>query len=159
MALTGRMMLWMNAVGGYWVCLADAVVLGRVAAARQPQAAAMDAAGGPDIPILADLSSRHARIRRDGEGHLLEALRQVRLDGRPVRGTTWLSDGGRIELGEGVKLLFRRPHPYKRHRPAGIRQPSSHASGGRRRAPAWPTPASSGRTPAAMSSAAAGRGR
>ncbi len=94
-------MLWVDAVGGYWVCLADEVVLGQPASGG----------GGPDVPILADLSSRHARIRRDGEGHLLEALRQVRLDGRTVRGTTWLSDGARIELGDGVKLLFRRPHP------------------------------------------------
>ena len=100
MALCGRMMLWVDAVGGYWVCLAEAVVLGRPVVGD-----------GPDVPILADLSRHHARIRRDGEGHLLEALRQVRLNGRPVQGTTWLSDGGRIELGEGVTLLFRRPHP------------------------------------------------
>jgi hypothetical protein len=96
-----KFMLWVDAVGGYLVCLADEVVLGQPALGR----------GKPDVPILADLSSRHARIRRDGEGHLIEALRPVRLDGRPVAPMTWLSDGNQIELGEGVRLLFRRPCP------------------------------------------------
>jgi hypothetical protein len=97
----GKFMLWIDAVGGYWVCLAERVVLGQPAPGGD----------GPDVPILADLSSRHACIRRDGEGHLIEALRPVRVDGRPVQAVTWLGDGGRIELGEGVQLLFRRPHP------------------------------------------------
>jgi hypothetical protein len=96
-----KFLLWIDAVGGFWVCLADEVVLGRP---EQPR-------GGPDVPILADLSARHARIRRDHEGYVIEALREVRLDGRPVRPATWLADGNRIELGEGVRLLFRRPHP------------------------------------------------
>lgn len=95
-----KFMLWVDAVGGYWVCLADEVILG------QP-----GESGAADVPILADLSSRHACIRRDGENYLIEALRDVRIDGRPVRHTGWLGDGCRIELGEGVKLRFRRPHP------------------------------------------------
>ena len=52
--------------------------------------ASRTAAAAADVPILADLSSRHARIRRDGEGYLIEALREVRVDGRPVGGTTGL---------------------------------------------------------------------
>jgi hypothetical protein len=70
-----------------------------------------------DIPILADLGSRHAGIRRDGENYLIEALsnardvRDVRVDGLPVKAASWLADGSRIELGEGVRLVFRRPHP------------------------------------------------
>ncbi|MHC4176980.1 MAG: FHA domain-containing protein, partial [Planctomycetota bacterium] len=54
-----RFMLWVDAVGGFWVCLADEITLG------QPVRA-----GLADVPILADISSRHARIRRDGEGYL-----------------------------------------------------------------------------------------
>ena len=95
-----RFMLWVDAVGGYWVCLKDEVVLG------QP-----GEQGEADIPILADLSGRHARIGRDGEGYWIEALRDVRLDGRPVGQRGWLRDGSRIELGSSVRLVFRRPHP------------------------------------------------
>jgi hypothetical protein len=91
--------LWVDAVGGYWVCLGDAVVLG------QP-----GLGPAPDVPILADLSSRHARIRRDAGGYLIEALRDVRVDGRAVERAALLSAKSTIHLGGGVRLLFRRPH-------------------------------------------------
>jgi len=63
-----------------------------------------------DVPILGDISSRHARIRRDGEGYLIEAIREVWLDGRPVDRVAALADGARITMGSAVKLVFRRPH-------------------------------------------------
>jgi hypothetical protein len=94
-----KFMLWVDAVGGYWVCLADSVIVG------QPVSC-----GGADVPILADISSRHARVRRDGEGYLIEAMRPVRLNGKPVHDVGLLADGMKIELGEGVRLAFRRPH-------------------------------------------------
>jgi hypothetical protein len=96
----GSFMLWIDAVGGFWVCLGDAVTLG------QP-----DRQGSADVPILGDLSSLHARVRRDEEGYLIEALREVRVDDRPVAGIGWLREGSRIQLGGSVRLLFRRPHP------------------------------------------------
>ncbi len=83
-----KFMMWIDAVGGYWVCMNDEITIG------QP------AAGNVDVPILGDISPRHARIHRDGEGYLIEAIREVRLDGRPVRPVASLSDGCRIELGE-----------------------------------------------------------
>jgi hypothetical protein len=92
-------MLWVDAVGGFWICMADEVVLG------QPVGR-----GRVDVPILADISSRHARIRRDGEGYLIEAIREVRVDGRAVQGVASLADGSRVSLGESVRLVFRRPH-------------------------------------------------
>ncbi|MEI8374191.1 MAG: FHA domain-containing protein [Planctomycetota bacterium] len=95
-----RFMLWVDAVGGYWVCLADELIVG------QP-----GDCGGADIPILADISSRHARIRRDGEGYLIDAFREVRVGGRPVDPTELLTDGSRIEIGPSVKLQMRRAHP------------------------------------------------
>jgi hypothetical protein len=95
-----RFMLWVDAVGGYWVCMADELIVG------QP-----GEAGGVDIPILADISARHARIRRDGEGYLIDAFREVRVGGRPVATTELLGDGSRIEIGPGVKLQLRRTHP------------------------------------------------
>lgn len=94
-----RFMLWVDGVGGYWVCLGDSVTLG------QPLVG-----GGVDVPILGDISSRHARIRRDPEGYLIEALRDVRLDGKPLARTGWLKEGSRVELVRGVRLVFRRPH-------------------------------------------------
>ena len=94
-----RFMLWVDAVGGYWVCTGDEITLG------QPVRSGMD-----DVPILGDLSSRHARIRRDGEGYLIEAIREVWLDGRPVERVAALADGSKITLGHAVKLVFRRPH-------------------------------------------------
>ena len=93
-------MLWIDSVGGYWVCLADELIIG------QP-----GDRDGADIPILADISSRHARIRRDGEGYLIDALREVRVAGRAVEKTELLSDSSRIEIGPSVKLQLRRTHP------------------------------------------------
>lgn len=98
-AKSPRFMLWVDGVGGYWVSLSESVLLG------QP--------GGPrpaDIPILGDLSTRHARIRRDGEGYLIEAIHEVRLNGRPVSGMAPLEDGARIALGSAVRMVFHRPH-------------------------------------------------
>ena len=91
--------LWVDAVGGYWVCLSDTVTLGQAGEG-----------GGVDVPLLGDLSKRHAVIRRDGEGYLLEPLREVWVDGRPVTRFAALADGSQIRLGRGVKLIFRRPH-------------------------------------------------
>jgi hypothetical protein len=104
-SLPETLMLWVDSVGGYRVCLAEEVVIG------QPAEAGAGLPTGADVPILADLSSRHARIRRDGENYSIEALAEVRVDGRPVHGASWLADGSRIELGKSVRLLFRRPHP------------------------------------------------
>jgi len=113
-----KFMLWLDGVGGYWVSLADTVVLG------QP------GPGSPaDVPILGDLSARHARIRRDPEGYWIEPVRDVRLDGRLLAGPAALADGCRIDLGR-VYLVFRRPHalsatarlefasPHRTHPPA-----------------------------------------
>ena len=94
-----RFLLWVDGVGGYWVCLRDEVTLGQAAASAKV-----------DVPILGDLSGRHARIRRDGEGYLIEALRDVCVDGRRVAHTALLSHGCKIELGGAVRLGFRRPH-------------------------------------------------
>lgn len=95
-----RLMLWIDAVGGYWVALGDDLVLG------QPVVG-----GGADIPILGDISGRHARLRRDGEGYLLEPLRTVYVNGRRLERAAALADGARIQLGDKVRLVFRQPHP------------------------------------------------
>jgi hypothetical protein len=94
-----KFLLWIDAVGGYWISVADPLTLG-------PPTSAADV----DLPIWGDLSRRHARIRRDSEGYLIEAIRSVWIDGRAVNGAAMLSDGNTIQLGEAVKLVFRRPH-------------------------------------------------
>jgi len=93
-----RMLMWIDAVGGFLICLGDEIVLGP------------PTYDDVDIPILADISRRHAVIRRDGEGYMLEPGRDVKLDGRPLTGITSLVDGNVIELGQGVQLRFRTPH-------------------------------------------------
>lgn len=96
-----RFMLWIDSVGGYMVSTADEIVLGQP---NRSEAA--------DVPILADLGARHAVLRRDSEGYTIEALREVRINGRPLRGSCQLRDGCALRLGESVHLLFRRPHAF-----------------------------------------------
>ena len=151
-----RFVLWIDAVGGFLVCMADRVVVGQSSPdhSADSETASQSAANErrhderTDVPILGDLSRRHAVIRRDAEGYWVEPLHETRLDGRTLGQPTTLDDGRMIELG-GVRLRFRRPHPlsatarlepvsYHRTQPAtdGVllmadtcilsREPSSH---------------------------------
>lgn len=94
-----RALLWVDAVGGFLACLDDNVILG------QPS-------GGDAIaiPILADLSRRHAAIRRDSGAYVLEPLQRTLLDGREITGPTVLVDNQLIQLGENVRIRFTKPH-------------------------------------------------
>jgi hypothetical protein len=96
-----RWWLWIDGVGGYLVCEANDVTLGQPAAD-----------GSVDVPILGDVSRRHAQLRRAGEAYLLEPWRPVRVDGRTIDRTCTMSRDTLIEMGEGVRLRFRQPHPY-----------------------------------------------
>ena len=95
----GRFLLWVDAVGGYLVSAADVVTIG------QPEPGP-----GVEIPIQGDLSGRHARICRDGEGYVIEPRRPVVVGKRFVHDRTNLVDGTILELGS-VRLRFRIPHP------------------------------------------------
>jgi len=95
-----RFQLWIDAVGGYLVCLGQEVVLGQAV----PGATT-------DIPIFGDLSHQHATIRRDGEGYILTPQAIVAVEGRRLDGPSFLTDGDEILLGESVRFRFRRPHP------------------------------------------------
>ncbi len=94
-----RFLLWIDGVGGYLVCLADEVILGQ-AIPDNPIA----------IPIQADLSRQHAKIRRQGDGYVIEPLHATWVNGQQVRGKTLLSDGDEIEMASAVRLRFRQPH-------------------------------------------------
>ena len=95
-----RFMLWIDAVGGYLVCLSSQVVIGQAHPGTRVE-----------LPLQADISRRHAVIRREGEGYVVEPLGgSVKLDGKSIAGPSLLSDGDELELGDGVRLRFRRPH-------------------------------------------------
>jgi hypothetical protein len=94
-----RIVAWIDAVGGFLVCLGDEVVLG--------QPAADDSV---DVPFLADLSRRHAIIRRDGEAYVLTPLSRTTVDGQPVADSVVLRDKSLVKLGDAVELRFRKPH-------------------------------------------------
>ena len=95
----GRFLLWLDAVGGYLVCLDDEVILGR---------AGTDSVA--DVPLLGDLSRQHATLARDGEGYVIRAIKPTFVNGKPVT-TAALKDGDVIRLGPTVELEFRQPSP------------------------------------------------
>src|SRR5207244_12976345 len=94
-----RFLLWIDGIGGYLLCLGNRVTLGQ---------AAPD--GCVDIPLYADISRMHAALTRDAEGYLLEALRTVQVNSRPVD-RALLRAGDRITLGNSCQLHFRQPVP------------------------------------------------
>ncbi len=96
----GRFLLWVDAVGGYLVCLDDRIVLGRAG----PDSPA-------DIPLLGDLSRNHATLVRSGESYMLQAHHPSFVNGKPVIDQAMLRDGDVIRLGQTVELEFRQESP------------------------------------------------
>ncbi|MEE9602239.1 MAG: FHA domain-containing protein, partial [Thermoguttaceae bacterium] len=94
-----RFLMWVDRVGGFLVCRGEQIVLGQ----PHPE-------GQADVPIVADVSRRHAVIRRDESGYTIEPIHAVKVDGRTVGEITLLADGNEIELGSGLRLRFRKPH-------------------------------------------------
>ena len=99
---SGRFLLWVDAVGGYLVCLDDSVVLGRAGAESEA-----------DVAVLGDLSRRHAIVLRDadGSGYRVRAIRPTFVNGKTVTESP-LADGDVIRLGSTVEFEFRRPSPF-----------------------------------------------
>jgi hypothetical protein len=96
----GRFLLWVDAVGGYLVCLDDRIVLGRAG----PDSPA-------DVPLMGDLSRNHASLVRSGESYVLRAHHPSFVNGKPVADQAMLRDGDVIRLGSTVELEFRQPSP------------------------------------------------
>ena len=101
------MLLFVDEVGTYWVSSKTELVLGHVRG------------GAADLPFLADVGPRHARLERvesfrggvvwrvaplEGES-VVVAGEPVSVDGRA------LVDGDRVELGVNLSFRFRRPDP------------------------------------------------
>jgi hypothetical protein len=94
-----RALLWIDAVGGFLVCMDDRIEIG------QPSPGNVVA-----VPILADISRRHAVIRRDAGAYVLEPLQTTRIDGREITGPHILADNQLIQLGDNVRIRFSKPH-------------------------------------------------
>ncbi len=95
-----RGLLWVDRVGGFLVYLSDRVTIGQATPENDV-----------DIPILGDLSRRHAIVRRANEMYILEPLSTTMVSGFRVTTPTPLSDGDEIGLGPRVLLRFRQPTP------------------------------------------------
>ncbi len=99
-AAKNRLLLWVDAVGGFYICSGNEIRVGQAV----PDSTI-------ELPLLADLSRHHATIRRDEEGYTVEPIRDVRLNGEVIEQVSWLNDGSLIEMGPALKMRFRRPHP------------------------------------------------
>ncbi len=97
---SGRFLLWVDAVGGFLVCLDDRIVLGR------------DGEGSlADVPLLGDVSRNHAVLERQGDGYLIRPQHATFVNGNLVVDQALLKDGDIIRLGATVELEFHRPSP------------------------------------------------
>lgn len=94
-----RALLWVDAVGGFLVCLDDAIAIGQPSPG-EPVA----------LAVLADLSRRHAIVRRDAGAYVLEPLQRTLVNGREITNPTLLADNELIQLGDNVRIRFNKPH-------------------------------------------------
>jgi hypothetical protein len=97
---SGRFLLWLDAVGGYLVCMDDQIILGRAGADSNA-----------DVPVMGDLSRHHATLVRDGDGYVLRASQPTFINGQAVESVAPVHDGDVIRLGSTVELEFRQPSP------------------------------------------------
>jgi tetratricopeptide (TPR) repeat protein len=95
--LPRRLLLWIDGVGGYLVCLAPRVSIGQAT----PDAYV-------DVPLFADISRLHGYLTRDAEGYLLEAVRPLHVN-QKAADKVILNDGDRITLGASCQLRFHKP--------------------------------------------------
>lgn len=93
-----RFILWIDNVGGFLACRTPSITIGR------------SGTKGIDIPLLGDVASRHAQFVRDGEGFVLEAWKEVRVNRQPLVGRVLLPPNAELDFGSGVIFDFRQPH-------------------------------------------------
>ncbi len=97
--LAPRYLLWVDGVGGFLICMGNRLVLGQGGTESRA-----------DIPLVADIARLHATLTRDAEGTVIEALRDLRVNGRPVT-RSLLRPNDRLTLGATCQLQFRQPVP------------------------------------------------
>ena len=94
-----RMLLWVDGVGGFLVCLSPETTLGQALPSSDV-----------DIPLSADVSRRHAAIRRQSDEYVIDPWHPVFVRGQQVQQPTPLRDGDRMSLGDSMEIEFRKPH-------------------------------------------------
>jgi hypothetical protein len=97
---TSRYLLWIDSVGGYFLCTGSSIRIGQAVPGNQVE-----------LPLLADLSRHHATLRRTGESYVLDALRDVQIDGVRVETSAALPPHCELRLGKSLRMNFSRPHP------------------------------------------------
>lgn len=95
-----RLQLWIDGVGGFLVLLADRAMIGQAMASS-----------GVDIPLMGDVSRRHASIRRSGSDYIIDPLSEVKINGQTMIQPSLLKNNDEILLGRGVQMQLTRPHP------------------------------------------------
>jgi tetratricopeptide (TPR) repeat protein len=94
-----RLLLWVDGVGGFLVCLSPRVTFGQAAAEALV-----------DVPLVADVSRLHATLTRDAEGYLLEGSKALQVNSQPVT-RALLRPGDRLTLGTSCQFVFRQSVP------------------------------------------------
>ena len=94
-----RFLLWVDAVGGYLVCRDDLILLGQAVPGSRVS-----------VPLLGDISRRHALLERLGDQYVVRPLQKTRVAGHWIDRPTLIRDRDLIEMGDGVRLRFRQPH-------------------------------------------------
>jgi hypothetical protein len=98
-------LLWIDRVGCWMLMLKDRVTIGGPGSVKPGSANSEHA----DIPLLAQLSRKHATLERDGENYVLQAHSPVSISGRAIHDKIDLHDGYELQLGSTVRLKFRLP--------------------------------------------------
>jgi hypothetical protein len=96
--LPRQLLLWVDGVGGYLVCLRSSITIGQATADTLP-----------DIPLFAPIGGLHATISRDADGgYILESGRETSINGTATQKSV-LRPGDRVTLGNSCQFLFHRP--------------------------------------------------
>lgn len=91
-----RLLLWIDGVGHYLICLEPEIWLGRYVPLSRVQ-----------VPLLADMQRRHLRMTRSGEGgFVLQSAGRISVDGEPeaVRSEEAGADGASRPRGGGCRI-------------------------------------------------------
>ncbi len=94
-------LLWIDGVGCWMLCPGESVIFGGPVEPGSSRPSA-------DLCLMANLRRQHARIERMGESYRWKTV-EGDVNGRTVRGETFLSDGDLLTLGPNVQMRFRQP--------------------------------------------------
>jgi len=99
-AVSERLQMWVDGVGGFTILLADRINIGQALVSAQV-----------DLAIMGDISRRHAAIRRSGSEYILDPFSEVQQNDKAMQSSSLLKNHDQIRLGRGVQLEFTQPHP------------------------------------------------